>query len=216
MADGYRKRLPREARREQLLEATARLIEDEGVAAVTMERVALRVDVSKPTLYRHFSDRGHLLLALAQRYWEHLDAAVRERLRLSRTFEEQLEAVVTGCFDTIDESGPVAQILLMRDSHEPVLEEARHERRRAAEAQWSGVYQAKGGLPKAEADALAAILRSVLEGALRHWLTPPGADRATCIRITMTVVTASLDALRLGPAGPGAETRAEPAPFTLL
>jgi AcrR family transcriptional regulator len=211
-----RKRLPREIRREQVLATAARLIEEEGVGAVTMERVARREQVSKPTIYRYFPDRGHLLLALAQRYWDQLDAVVGERLRMCRTFEEQLEAVVSGTFDMIDESGGAAQILLLRDSHEPVLERARVERRREAEAQWSRVYQSKAALTKAEADALAAVLRSALVGAMHHWLSAPDTDRETCIRVTTTLVTSTLLALRPPRAIAKSASRSGSAPSTLL
>lgn len=51
--------------REQLFLATARqIVRDEGVTALTMERVAERCEYSKGTVYKHFSCREDLLLAL--------------------------------------------------------------------------------------------------------------------------------------------------------
>jgi AcrR family transcriptional regulator len=50
--------------RARLLDAAARLIAEHGVAAVTMEAVAVAADVGKGTVFRRFGDRTGLLTAL--------------------------------------------------------------------------------------------------------------------------------------------------------
>jgi AcrR family transcriptional regulator len=57
--------------RELILAAARRLFEEEGPAAVSMDRVAEEAGVGKGTLYRRFGDRSGLALAL-------LDARERE------------------------------------------------------------------------------------------------------------------------------------------
>ncbi|WP_406165115.1 TetR/AcrR family transcriptional regulator [Streptomyces sp. NBC_00996] len=50
--------------RARLLEAAARLVEEHGVAKVTMDAVAAAASVGKGTVFRRFGDRTGLLMAL--------------------------------------------------------------------------------------------------------------------------------------------------------
>jgi AcrR family transcriptional regulator len=93
--------------------------------------------LSKPVVYKSFSDRGDLLCALLERCWEDLDAAVQLRLRQARTFDAHVAALVTGYLDEVARQGRVLQVLLTHASGEPALEAARRERHRWAERQWS-------------------------------------------------------------------------------
>src|SRR3954470_10790835 len=120
-------------RREYFIDVVAQLVAAEGLAAVTMERVAVLAEVSKPVLYSHFPDRGALLTALLERCWRELDSAVQGRLREARTVEASLEAVVTGYFDELDRQGPVLQLMVSSGWHEPSVEDARRKRHSAAE-----------------------------------------------------------------------------------
>ena len=62
-----RTRLTPEARREQILDEAARLILDEGLYAVSMERLARDVGISKGLVYNYFPAREALLAALLHR-----------------------------------------------------------------------------------------------------------------------------------------------------
>ena len=62
------------ALRETLLDATLRLIEAEGIAAVSLRRVAREAGVSPGAPYHHFADRADLLAALSARGYELLAA----------------------------------------------------------------------------------------------------------------------------------------------
>jgi AcrR family transcriptional regulator len=61
-----RRRLPREARTRQLLDAAWKLIADEGTDALTLGRLAQEAGVTKPVVYDHFGTRNGLLAALYQ------------------------------------------------------------------------------------------------------------------------------------------------------
>lgn len=62
-----RTRLSPEARREQILDEAARLILEEGLYAVSMERLARDVGISKGLVYNYFPTRDALLTALLSR-----------------------------------------------------------------------------------------------------------------------------------------------------
>ena len=77
-----RTRLAPEARREQILDEAARLILDEGLYAVSMERLARDVGISKGLVYNYFPDRNALLTALLSREQAELrDRGMAEALK---------------------------------------------------------------------------------------------------------------------------------------
>src|SRR4051812_3283999 len=53
-----------EARKRRIIEAAARLARDGGYDAVQMRDVASRAEVALGTLYRHYTSKDQLLLAL--------------------------------------------------------------------------------------------------------------------------------------------------------
>ena len=182
-------------RREFFVDVVTTLVADEGLAAVTMERVAAMAEMSKPVLYRHFADRGALLTALLERCWRELDAAVQAKLKDARTLDESLRALVTGYFDELDRQGPVLQMMVVSGWHEPAVEEARRRRHRAAEQQWSSFYQQRMGLPRAVADPAAAVLRSALEGAAAYHVDHADGG-AEVIETCIAIMRAGLDRLK--------------------
>ncbi|WP_433685078.1 TetR/AcrR family transcriptional regulator [Nocardia sp. CA-119907] len=60
------------ALRDTLLAACLRLIETEGIGAVSLRRVAREAGVSTGAPYHHFADRSALLAALSTRGFQHL------------------------------------------------------------------------------------------------------------------------------------------------
>lgn len=198
----------RAERREFFIDVAGHLVTDEGLAAVTMERIAALAEVSKPVLYSHFADRGSLLTALLERCWRELDIAVQARLRASRTLEDSLEGLVAGYFDELDRQGCVLQLMVTSGWHEPQVEAARRARHRAAEASWSSFYQQRMGLSVSVADAAAAILRSALQGAASYRIEHPERDRKEITATCLTIMRAGLERLRrdarLRPVSPSA------------
>ncbi len=62
--------------RQRLLETAASLFRQQGAAQVTMSAIAEAAGVGKGTLYRHFSDKGALILALLDADMQALQARV--------------------------------------------------------------------------------------------------------------------------------------------
>jgi AcrR family transcriptional regulator len=51
-------------RKQQIIEATRRLITDKGMEAVTIDAIAKTVGFSEAAIYRHFSSKQQILLKL--------------------------------------------------------------------------------------------------------------------------------------------------------
>jgi AcrR family transcriptional regulator len=62
--------------RRQLLDAAAKLIREEGEAALSMRKLALAVGVSRTAPYHHFSDKQALLCAVAEEGFRRFRAIV--------------------------------------------------------------------------------------------------------------------------------------------
>src|SRR5438477_10857875 len=73
-------RLPRLARRTQLLGAAQEVFVAQGYHAAAMDDIADRAGVSKPVLYQHFPGKLDLYLALLDQHCESLVNAVRAAL----------------------------------------------------------------------------------------------------------------------------------------
>ena len=59
---------PPEVRREELMDAAARIFVAKGVAATSVDEIVAAADVAKGTFYIHFESKDHLLIALQQRF----------------------------------------------------------------------------------------------------------------------------------------------------
>lgn len=69
----------RESTRERLLDATERIIREQGIMAVTTKDIAREAGYAEGTLYRHFQDKFDLLLAvMAERISGHFLQLIRE------------------------------------------------------------------------------------------------------------------------------------------
>src|SRR6266702_6901474 len=73
-------RLPRSARRKQLLAAAQEVFVAQGYHAAAMDDIAERAGVSKPVLYQHFPGKLELYLALLDQHCESLIQAVQAAL----------------------------------------------------------------------------------------------------------------------------------------
>jgi len=72
----YSPRLPRAERREQLLDATLRLISEHGYAGVSIEAVAREAEIAKSVVYEAFGNQRELEKALFEREQERVLAAI--------------------------------------------------------------------------------------------------------------------------------------------
>src|ERR1700733_12998005 len=87
-------------RRDELLLKTGRLFAEKGFDSVTMEFVGATIGISGPALYRHFSNKRAILVAIFDRIREGLedtvDAAleVAPRLRLDLLIRRQINTAL--------------------------------------------------------------------------------------------------------------------------
>ena len=95
-------RLPRPARRKQLLGAAQEVFVAHGYHAAAMDDIAERAGVSKPVLYQHFPSKLELYLALLDQHADDLVAKVRVALQSTTDNRQRVEASVAAYVDFVD------------------------------------------------------------------------------------------------------------------
>ena len=95
-------RLPRPARRKQLMAAAQEVFVAQGYHAAAMDDIADRAGVSKPVLYQHFPGKLELYLALLDKHAAALVRAVREAMAATTDNRERVHNAVGAYFDFVE------------------------------------------------------------------------------------------------------------------
>lgn len=164
-------RLPRSARRTQLLGAAREVFVAQGYHAAAMDDIAERAGVSKPVLYQHFPGKRELYLALLGEHTQELLAAVRGALNSTSDNKQRVAATLAAYFEFIDSD--TASFRLVFESDLTSDEEVR----RLVDAvsigcagMFADVIQEDTGLPRDEAELLAVALAGMAQVSARYWI----------------------------------------------
>jgi AcrR family transcriptional regulator len=97
-----RRRLQRNDRRDQLVEAAWRIVRDEGSDALTLGRLAERAGVTKPVVYDHFGTRNGLLAVLYGEFDARQHALMDAALQANPvTLEARAEVIASAYVDCV-------------------------------------------------------------------------------------------------------------------
>ena len=98
-------RLPRPARRRQLLGAARDMFVAQGFHQAAMDEIADRAGVSKPVLYQHFPGKLDLYLALVDESVAELKQNLMDALSSTTDNRERVTATFRAFFDYVGGSG---------------------------------------------------------------------------------------------------------------
>src|SRR6266550_4877477 len=98
-------RLPKPARRRQLLGAAREVFVAQGYHAAAMDEIAERAGVSKPVLYQHFPGKLDLYLALLDESVGTLMETVRDALGSNLDPKQRVAATFGGYFEYVGGNG---------------------------------------------------------------------------------------------------------------
>ncbi len=105
-APSPRRRLSKEARLRQLIEASWALIRDEGTDALTLGRLAEKAGVSKPVVYDHFGTRNGLLAVLYQDFDVRQTAIIDDAIAASEpTLQDKARVIATRYVECVSAQG---------------------------------------------------------------------------------------------------------------
>lgn len=92
------RKLPKQERREQLLDCALAMVREDGTDALTLARVAERAGVTKPVAYDHFGTREALMVELFRRIDDRQTQLLVETLNRTEGRLEAIAAIVASAY----------------------------------------------------------------------------------------------------------------------
>ncbi|MER8183596.1 TetR/AcrR family transcriptional regulator [Kitasatospora sp. NPDC094015] len=165
-------RLPRSARREQLLGAAQEVFVAQGYHSAAMDDIADRAGVSKPVLYQHFPGKLELYLALLDKHCDALVDATREALAATTDNKQRVAATMEAYFHYVSSESGAFRLVFESDlTNEPAVRERVERASDLSATLVSKVIAEDTDLPEAEAKLLAAGVCGLAQITARYWLS---------------------------------------------
>jgi AcrR family transcriptional regulator len=165
-------RLPRVARRRQLLGAAQEVFVAQGYHAAAMDEIAERAGVSKPVLYQHFPSKLDLYLALLDQHSEDLVARVRGALESTTDNKLRVEAAIAAYFEFVAGDGEAFRLVFESDlRNEPAVRDVVEGASRECADMIATTIAKDTGSVEDEAHLLSVGLAGLAEIGARYWLT---------------------------------------------
>ena len=161
-------RLPKPARRRQLLGAAREVFVAQGYHAAAMDEIAERAGVSKPVLYQHFPGKLDLYLALLDESVDALAATVRNALASSTDNKERVTATFAAFFDFVESTGQAFRLVFESDlRNEPAV----RDRLEASTRDCAEIIREDAGVGDDEAHLLGIGLVGMAQASATFWLS---------------------------------------------
>jgi AcrR family transcriptional regulator len=168
-------RLPRGARRLQLLRAAQDVFVAQGFHAAAMDDIADRAGVSKPVLYQHFPGKRELYLALLEEQVDELTERVRQAMAATEDNRARVDAAVGAYFDFVDADGEAFRLVFESDlRNDADVRRIVDRGSRATIEAIAAVIAEDTGTDRERALLLSAGLTGLAETSARWWLAGKG------------------------------------------
>jgi AcrR family transcriptional regulator len=186
-------RLSAEARRRQLVEVAASILTEEGALGIEFQALAARAKVTRPIVYRFFSNRAEIIGAvlddftaeLAQRFHVALVAS------MGRPLHEIVASFIEACCAAIAVKGPGAwRLMYAHGADAKAAELGRAAQARLVEPWLPGVAQLTG-ISRKRVMLLVSVIVAAGGAALDGWLQGP-LTRGEAVRVAVRAVESLL------------------------
>jgi AcrR family transcriptional regulator len=168
-------RMPRNARRVQLLDAALEVFVAQGYHSAAMDDIAERAGVSKPVLYQHFPSKLELYLALLAQASDRIIDATRGALASTHDNKLRVVATMQVFYDYVANAGGAFRLVFESDlTNEPAVREQVDRVLSTCAEEITKVIHEDTGLPTEEARLLAVSLVGMGQVSARYWLDTEG------------------------------------------
>ena len=165
-------RLPRPARRLQLLGAARDVFVAHGYHAAAMDEIAERAGVSKPVLYQHFPGKLELYLALLDESAGELIRTMSEALSSTTDNRQRVPATFTAFYDFVAGETETFRLVFESDlSNEPAVRGRLDKAMSDCVDMVSQFIREDAGVSDAEAHLLGMALVGMAQVTARYWLS---------------------------------------------
>lgn len=154
-------RIRAELRRAQLIDAAAEIIVAEGLPAATLKAAARRVGLSEAQAHNHFPRRADLLLALARRELQAMEARRHADLNQGRDRQERVRLSTLAYLREVARRGALIQVLTNSSEVRDGLRAEREQIRRTESRRVSTGLEAAYGLPPELASGATRVLTAM-------------------------------------------------------
>src|SRR5689334_8615165 len=164
-------RLPRKARRAQLLDSALEVFVAQGYHSAAMDDIAERAGVSKPVLYQHFPGKLDLYLALLDQSCDTIIEASKDALASTDDNKLRVTATMHVFYDYVASAQGAFRLVFESDltNEHAVRERVDRVTRECAEA-IAEVIAEDTGLPTEQSRLLAVSLLGMAQVSARFWL----------------------------------------------
>ncbi|MET0468235.1 MAG: TetR/AcrR family transcriptional regulator [Aeromicrobium sp.] len=182
-------RLPRTARRAQLLEVALDVFVEQGYHAASMDEIAERAGVSKPVLYQHFPGKLDLYTALVSTAVDTVIEGVRESLASTHDNRERVQASMRLWYDSVADREKAFRLVFESDlTSDPEVRELVDRVTSESAAAIAEVIVEDTGLSRGAAELLAAGLVGMGHVGARAWLSgASGLSRDDAVTLASTL-----------------------------
>jgi AcrR family transcriptional regulator len=164
-------RLPRPARRLQLLGAARDVFVAQGYHAAAMDEIAERAGVSKPVLYQHFPGKLELYLALLDESSAELIHMMSEALSSTTDNSQRVLASFKAFYDFVAGTGEAFRLVFESDlSNEPAVRGRLDKMMYDCADMVSQFIREDAGVSDSEAHLLGMALVGMAQVSARYWL----------------------------------------------
>lgn len=164
-------RLPRRARRAQLLESAREVFVAQGYHAAAMDDIAENAGVSKPVLYQHFPGKLDLYLALLDAAVDKVIDETREALESTHDNRQRVAATMYAFYNYVaSEQGEFRLVFESDLTNEPAVRERIDRVTNECAELIAHVIHDDTGLPDEQSRLLAVALVGMGEVSARYWL----------------------------------------------
>ena len=182
-------RMPRNARRKQLLAAAQEVFVANGYHAAAMDDIAERAGVSKPVLYQHFPGKLELYLALLDTHCDALIERVRGAMAATTDNKERIGGAMTAYFEFVDHESEAFRLVFESDlRNDPAVRERVDRVERSCIEAITATIMGDTGVDKAPAEILAAGLVGAAQTSAQFWLASGRAVSKEAAEALMTTL----------------------------
>ena len=165
-------RLPRTARRAQLLEVALDVFVESGYHAASMDEIAERAGVSKPVLYQHFPGKLDLYLALLETSVDTVVDGVRTALASTHANQRRVRATMELWYDSVADRRAAFKLVFESDlTSDPKVRALVDRVTDESAAAIAGVIREDTNLSDAASHVLAAGLVGIGHVSARIWMS---------------------------------------------
>jgi len=189
-----RQRLAPDARRTQIMDQAARIVIEEGLSAVSMERLGRDCEISKALVYNYFPSREVLLTALLHREQTELRDRGMEEALVAESFADLIRQTTRLYLEQTLARGALIQALLADPSVARLMEKSLRDERDMVFRYFVKQVRKTYDLPPAMASVATELLSAVTDRAGKL-LSDGAIDLPTAIELCVQLITGGLSTL---------------------